>query len=306
MTSIAALLSREIAALGKSSPSPRADAAILLAHAIERPREWLVANGEAEVPARDADRFRSLCERRRNGVPVAYLTGSAWFYGREFVVNESVLVPRPETEHLIDEALEFIKNHNGKGPGEQTSVLDIGLGSGAIACTIAAETGLTVDGTEISRSALTVAKKNAVRLGITKRCRFWFGALAQPVGLRTFDLVIANLPYVPTANLPANPEPASFEPAVALDGGPDGLSHYRKLLFELPTLLNPKSLILLECAPPTIKNLAELIRTSLPGFVIEECSDYAGLPRYVKALDRRPAELRTGEAARSHGGRERG
>lgn len=280
MISVAALLSDEVVALGRSSASPRADAALLLARALDRPREWLIAHGDAEVSEENERRFRSLCESRRSGVPVAYLTGSAWFYGREFVVNDSVLVPRPETEHLIDEALRFVRG--------AMRVLDVGTGSGAIACTIAAETKARADATDASRAAIEIASENARRLGVAERCRFHHGNLAEPVAGNRYDVVIANLPYVPTVDLPTRPDPASFEPREALDGGSDGLAPYERLLPSLPGLINEGGMILLECAPPTIQKLAYIVRATFPSFVIEERNDYAGLPRYVKAGDGRP------------------
>jgi release factor glutamine methyltransferase len=209
-------------------------------------------------------------------VPIAYLLGSAEFYGREFAVNETVLVPRPETEHLIDEALRFIRSG--------MHVLDVGTGCGAIACTIAVETQAYVDGTDSSSSAIATAKQNARRLGLAQRCRFYHGDLAEPVRARRYNAVIANLPYVPTADLPRPPDSVSFEPREALDGGPDGLAHYRKLLPALPALLRGEALILLEAAPPTIFQLAEMIRITLPGFDVSVGNDYAGLARYVRAV----------------------
>lgn len=276
MITVAALLSREIDALATSSPSPRADAALLLAHALDRPREWLIAHGDAEVPEENARRFRSLCERRRTGIPVPYLTGSAWFYGREFVVSDAVLVPRPETEHLIDEALRFVRG--------AMHVLDLGTGSGAIACTIAAETNAEVDATDTSRAAIEIAGENARRVGVAERCSFHHGNLAEPVAGSRYDVVIANLPYVPTAELPKHPDPASFEPREALDGGSDGLLVYRRLFPLLPQLLNHDALLLLEAAPPTVAPLSDLLRSVLPGSTIEEGRDYSGLPRYLMAI----------------------
>lgn len=274
MISVAALLSEEVDALLASSPTPRADSALLLAYALGRPREWLIAHGDAEVPEESARRFRSLCERRRTGIPVAYLTGSAWFYGREFVVNDAVLVPRPETEHLVDEALNFIRG--------AMRVLDVGTGSGAIACTIAAETNAQVDAIDTSASAIAVASENARRLNVEDRCTFYVGDLTEPVRGKRYDAVIANLPYVPTSDLPRPPDPTSFEPLIALDGGPDGLSVYRGLLPQLRALLNDKSLLLVEAAPPTMDSLLELVRATLSGSKIEEGRDYSGLPRYVR------------------------
>jgi release factor glutamine methyltransferase len=260
-----------------------------LAHVIARARGWIVAHGEAEASAEEAEAFEALCTRRSAGVPIAYLIGYAEFYGREFVVNERVLVPRPETEHLIDEALRFIR-----GP---IRVLDVGTGCGAVACTVAAETNAVVDATDASRPAIEIAEGNARRLGLSERCRFHHGDLTEPLRGDRIDLVIANLPYIPTRDLPEPPNPASFEPRFALDGGPDGLTLYRRLLEQLPPLLNDGALILFEAAPPTIDKLGELVRITFPNFAISAISDYADLPRYIKAHDSRSEGLRPGAAA---------
>jgi release factor glutamine methyltransferase len=249
---------------------------LLLARVLGRGRAWITAHGECTISQAQAQAFEQLCGRRRTGVPIAYLLGSAEFYGREFAVNETVLVPRPETEHLIDEALRFIRSG--------MHVLDVGTGCGAIACTIAAETRAYVDGTDSSSSAIATAKQNARRLGLAQRCRFYHGDLAEPVRARRYNAVIANLPYVPTPDLPRPPDSVFFEPREALDGGPDGQAHYRKLLPALPALLRGEALILLEAAPPTIFQLAEMVRIALPGFDVSVGNDYAGLARYVRAV----------------------
>jgi len=185
------------------------------------------------------------------------------------------LIPRPETEHLVDEALRFI----GSRP---LHVLDVGTGSGAIACTIAAETTATVCGTDISPAAVAIANENARRLGVVDRCRFYAGDLTEPVGAQRFDLVVANLPYVPTADIADNPDPVAYEPRQALDGGPDGLALYRRMLDTLPPLVNPDALILLEAAPPTMPGLAAIATFALPDCAIAVGRDYAGLDRYLK------------------------
>lgn len=251
------------------------DERLLLGHVLQRDAAWIVAHDDAVLSAEQAKALEALRERRRRGEPIAYLVGSAGFYRREFLVNRDVLVPRPETEHLIDEALAFVS-----GPMQ---VLDVGTGSGAVACTIAAESDAFVHATDVSAAAIATATENARRLGVGERCRFHLGDLLQPVRNHRFDVVIANLPYIPTADLPQPPDPTSFEPREALDGGPDGLTHYRNLLRQLPLLLKPQSLVLLECAPPTFESLKTLVCNSLPKFVIEGGVDYAGLPRYVKA-----------------------
>ncbi|MEO6834522.1 MAG: peptide chain release factor N(5)-glutamine methyltransferase [Candidatus Tumulicola sp.] len=277
MQTVAQTLARGIAALGATSETPRADAMLLLARALERDREWIVAHPEAAPLETQAARFDAFCEVRKRGTPLAYVLGSAGFFGREFAVDHRVLVPRPETEHLIDEALAFLK------PREPATVLDVGAGSGAIACTIAAEIGsVFVEGTDVSPDAVDVAESNARKLGVAARCRFWCGDLAEPVGERRFDVVLANLPYVPTRDLPTPPNPVGFEPRGALDGGADGLKVYRRFLPVAPALLNPGGLLLLEAAPPQVGGLLELAAAAFPGVDPLTGEDFAGLARYVK------------------------
>ncbi len=279
MKTLSALLSGATSGLAESSPSARADATLLLANVLGRNRAWVVAHGDAVASGEEAARFETFCAQRRRGVPVAYLLGSTGFCGRAFLVNETVLVPRPETEHLVEEALRFIRG--------SMRALDVGSGCGAIACTIAAETCATVDATDTSAAAIEIARKNAERLGVADRCNFYRGDLAGPVRHNHYDVVVANLPYIPTAELPKPPEPASFEPREALDGGPDGLTLYRELLPQLPPLLNENALVLLESAPPTINQLMALVRSTFPNFAVEVGNDYAGLARYIRAEGRR-------------------
>jgi release factor glutamine methyltransferase len=275
-------LERGFGLLSESSESARRDTQLLLAHAVGRPLEWAVAHPEAPLPAEEERAFMALCERRRAGVPVAYLLGSAGFFGREFLVDENVLVPRPETEHLVEEAIEFIRKRVHPRDG-LPSILDVGTGCGAIACTIASETNARVDATDVSNEALTVAIENARRLGVSERCHFYEGDLVDPVRGNRYDVVIANLPYVPSSDLRQAPDPTAFEPRLALDGGPDGLSIYRRLLPQIRELVTSEALVLLEAAPPTIPKLKELLQTTLPNFVISVGHDYAGLARCIKA-----------------------
>jgi release factor glutamine methyltransferase len=283
---VAQTLARGIVALAKAGDSPRSDALLLLAHVLGRDRAWLVAHGETFLSKPQAEKFAALCEVRAVGTPLAYILGTAGFYGRDFVVNESVLVPRPETEHLVEEAIAHVKARvNPNLPKHFVTALDVGCGSGAIACTIAAENAnVFVEGTDTSLAAIKVAEHNARRLNVIGRCRFHFGSFAMPVRERTFDVVVANLPYVPTADLPKPPEAAGFEPREALDGGPDGLAAYRDFLPTAPALLKPGGLLLLEAAPPVIDELAVLVNRAFPRVEFDVGEDYAGLARYVKLV----------------------
>jgi len=256
-----------------------ADALALLAATLDRRPEWILAHDDMWNDANASSRFFELCARRACGVPVPYLTRSCGFYGHEFYVDESVLVPRPETECLVADAVAFALGRRGP------HVLDVGVGSGAAACSIAAECGdALVEGTDCSRAALDVANKNAHRLHVELRCDFHLANVVTPVHRSDYDVIIANLPYIPTDDVPRKPNPVAYEPRVALDGGVDGLAHYRTLLKTAPKLLHGGALLLLEAAPPSAAALAALTRAAFGRRArIEVRGDYGGTERYVRA-----------------------
>jgi len=242
---------------------------------------WLVAN--AEQPIAESARVEALraVRARSTGLPLAYILGQWSFFGYEFEINADVLVPRPETEHLVEAALDFLKRHS-RNEAVPLRVLDVGTGSGAIACTIAAECPQAIiDATDLSAAALAVAKRNASALGVRERCTFWLGDLATPVRGKRYDCVIANLPYVPSADVPRVPEPAGYEPRNAIDGGADGLVTYRRLLPQLSPLLCSGALVLLEAAPPTIAGLLTVARAQFPNASLEIGRDYGARERFV-------------------------
>jgi release factor glutamine methyltransferase len=199
--------------------SPRLDAELLLAEATGWDRAQLAASPEADVPAPAGRRFGEMVRRRLRREPVAYILGRKGFRHIELTVDRRVLVPRPETELLVELALELAPDR----------VLDIGTGSGAIALAIAAELpGCEVTATDSSPAALEVAQENAQRLGLKERVRF---LEATVTGGEAFDLVLANLPYVAEADWPTlQPEVTQWEPREALLAGADGLDAYRALL----------------------------------------------------------------------------
>lgn len=198
---------------------PRLDAEVLLAEATGRGRAALVADPAAEVPPAAARRFGEMVRRRLRREPVAYILGRKGFRGIELAVDSRVLIPRPETELLVELALEVRPDR----------VLDVGTGSGAIALAVADELPeCEVTATDTSPGALEVARANAERLGLADRVRFLEGTL--PEG-ESFDLILANLPYVAERDWPSlQPEVTQWEPREALLAGPDGLDAYRTLI----------------------------------------------------------------------------
>ena len=260
----------------------RLDAVFLLAHAGGVSRAEMIAHRERELAPEIAARFGDLVERRARGTPLAYVTGEAGFYGRMFGVDERVLVPRPETEL----AIEWAARHLRAIGRENGSAADIGTGSGAIAVTLAGELPhLSVYASDVSQDALAVARRNAARNDVFQHVTFLHGDLAVPLlPYAPFDCVVANLPYVPTADCATAPNSVSFEPVLARDGGPDGLSLYRRLLPALPHLAAPRGIVLLEAAPVNARALERLVRETLPGAGVETIHDYADLERFVVAV----------------------
>jgi release factor glutamine methyltransferase len=260
----------------------RLDAVFLLAHAGGVSRQEMIAHRERELAPEVAERFEMLVARREAGAPLAYVTGEAGFYGRMFAVDERVLVPRPETELAVEWAVRHLRAI-GREAG---TAADVGTGSGAIAVTLACElSDLNVYASDASQPALAVARANAARNDVFQHVTFLHGDLAAPLlPFAPFDCVVANLPYVPTAECAAPPDPVAFEPLVARDGGADGLALYRRLLPDLPSLIAPRGIALLEAAPVNARALEALVRAVLPSAGVETIVDYAELDRLVIAV----------------------
>jgi len=245
---------------------PRLDAELLLAEATGWDRAHLAANPEAEIPPPAARRFGEMVRRRLRREPVAYILGHRGFRQIDLAVDPRVLIPRPETELLVELALEL-------QPG---SVLDLGTGSGAIALAIATELpGCEVVATDVSAAALEVAGANAARLGLAGRVRFLAGSL--PPGER-FDLVLANLPYVAEVDWPSlQPEVTEWEPRGALLAGPDGLDVLRATI---PALSDVTPVVGLEVGEGQAGAVVDLLREA--GFsTVETRVDLAGIERVV-------------------------
>ncbi len=244
---------------------PRLDAELLLAEATGWDRARLVADPEAEIPPAAARRFGEMVRRRLRREPVAYIVGHRGFRHLELAVDPRVLVPRPETELLVELALEL----------QPRRVLDLGTGSGAIALAVAAELpGCEVLASDNSPAALEVARANAERLGLTARVAMFEATLPPDVG--ELDLIVANLPYVSEADWQGlEPEVTEWEPREALLAGPDGLDVLRETI---PAVASVVPILALEVGAGQDGAVGELLRDA--GFdAVETRSDLAGIPR---------------------------
>ena len=216
------------------------DAEWLLAHALARPRSWLFAHAQDPVDAEAAARFADLLERRAAGEPVAYLTGTQGFWSLELDVSPATLIPRPETELLVELALARIPM------AAASRIADLGTGSGAIALAIAKERPrATVIATDASAAALDVAQRNAVRNGITN-IEFREGDWFAPLVGDAFDLIASNPPYIEDDDPHLREGDLRFEPATALSSGTDGLDAIRRIVGDAPAHLRPGGWLLLE------------------------------------------------------------
>lgn len=246
---------------------------ILLAHVLQRDRGWLAAHGEDELSAAQAKSFEALTRRRREGgEPIAYLTGRREFYGLELQITPDVLIPRPETELLVDLALDRIDEREG------APVLDLGSGSGAIALAIARRRpSRPVLGVDVSREAVALARSNAHSLAIVNASfaeSDWFAQL-QP---EAFALIVTNPPYVADEDVHLTQGDLRFEPSGALRGGSDGLAAIRAIVAGAPAFLAPGAWLLIEHG----YNQAESVRALLAdaGFSgVESRRDLAGIQR---------------------------
>lgn len=256
------------------SESARLDAELLLCQTIDMPRSYVFAHPEDELDELTSDRFEAVLQRRLDGEPMAYITGTREFWSHELLVSPATLVPRPETELLVELAL---RETPRKAEGQ---ILDLGTGSGAIAIAIAAERPLcSVTATDVSEDALAVARENVRQLDLPN-VECLAGSWAQPVRGRTFDLILSNPPYVrqdddALATL-------THEPLSALASGVDGLDDIRILATDCATILRADGLLLLEHGADQQADVAAIL--SAAGWADITChNDLAGKPRVTAA-----------------------
>jgi len=277
MTNIRTLLhrtTRELTAGG--SPSPRLDAEVLLMHYLKTDRLQLCMHPERELPEEECADFSSWVDRRRRGEPVAYITGEKEFWSLPFEVNRNVLIPRPETECLIEELLKYYGREAGP-----LRIIDLGTGSGAIGVVLAAEIlSARVTATDIARGALEVARRNAHRHGVAERMEFIEGYLfASAVG--EFDVIVSNPPYIPDDVYPLLPEGIrAFEPPAALIAGPDGAAFHREIIREGTVRLKPGGRIFLEIGEGQMALVDSLFRGGWCYQDIYFRKDYGGMERF--------------------------
>ena len=270
------VLKQVSAELAHTSDEPALEARLIIQKVTGLSRPVLLSHPERELNTAEFAQITAMTEQRRTGFPLPYLLGEWEFYGRSFFVNPSVLIPRPETEQLVEEALGWLRTH----PSVRTAY-DIGTGSGCIAVTLLAEyPQLRVNAVDLHRNALSTACRNAEKHNVRERfiplqsdllSAFSYGA----------ELVCANLPYIPSDTC-KDIEPARFEPLSALDGGKDGFELYRRLFAQLSGKMKEESLILCEIEYRQRELALQTAADYFPDARVSVLNDLAGQPRLLK------------------------
>ena len=256
------------------SERARADAELLLLHLLCKNRAWLMAHRDDELAEDKAAQYIERIERRSTGEPIQYIFGETEFYGLPFQVTRDVLIPRPETEHLVEHVLKLA------GRFTEPRIVDVGVGSGAIAVTLAAKLpDAHVTAIDLSGPALLIARKNAELNRVAEKIRFLRGDLLSPVAEERFEIVVSNPPYVPSVDLATlSVEVRDYEPELALFAGDDGLEVYRRLIPAALEVLTPGGFVALEIGSDQSPAIAALLGDA--GFEqIEFLPDLQGILR---------------------------
>ncbi|MFQ6058838.1 MAG: peptide chain release factor N(5)-glutamine methyltransferase [Anaerolineae bacterium] len=261
---------------GAGIKEPRLDGEVLLAHTLGLTRAQLYARLDWQLNPEDGRRYEALIARRAEHEPLAYIVGHREFYGLDFLVDRRVLIPRPETELLVERAIEMARARS------LNLMADVGTGCGAIAVSLAIHLpGATLYALDASPDALAVAEANCRRHGVKGRVHLLCGDLLLPLP-RPVDLIVANLPYVRRGELSSLPRDIrDYEPLAALDGGEDGLEAIRRLLAQARGYLRPRGAILLEIGATQGAAVAGLASQCFPTTRVNVIQDYAGLDRVV-------------------------
>jgi release factor glutamine methyltransferase len=294
MATVAELLQEGIDRLRRAgSETPRLDAEVLLGHVVGIDRSAVIAHPEAPVGDGPAGWYREALGRREGGEPVAYIRGFKEFHSLAFVVDARALIPRPETEVLVDEAFDEVARRLTAAPRPPGTpplrIVDVGTGSGAVIVTLAVQLRdlrmldeVELMATDASTDALDLARENAVGHAVGDRIRFEHADLLPGSTPSRWDLVLANLPYVRTDAIPGLPPAAAFEPREALDGGADGLAVIGRLLDLLPSALAHRGVALLEIGGDQESGIRAEVATRLPDWTVAVGRDLGGLPRVAR------------------------
>lgn len=262
------------------SLTTRLDAEVLMAFLLNKERSFLFMYPDNELDDSTIKAYLSLINERKNGKPIAYITNHQEFMGIDFYVNEHVLIPRPDTEILVESIL---KTLNKESP---LNILDLGCGSGAIAVSLAYYLPKAfIYGVDIEPDALLISEKNAKRQGLDYRMKFISGNLFEPLSHNIkFDVIVSNPPYIPTQEIEKlQVEVSNYEPRAALDGGIDGLDFYRKIISEAPKYIKDGGYLFLEIGYDQASDISDLMSENKSYTETEVIKDLAGLDRVIKS-----------------------
>ena len=250
------------------------EAELLLRHILRIDRTLLYTEFDRELTPQQEESYRQCIERRLKGEPSAYITGHREFFGLDFLVDNNVLIPRPETELLVEQAITRSRKYSAP------LIADIGIGCGAIAISLALSLpDAHIDAVDISEAAVAVAKRNCRKHSVQNRVRFLIGNMLEPLS-EPADIIVTNLPYVRTADLP-RVNTIGFEPPLALDGGIDGLDMIRRLCFQVREKIKPLGCLLMEIGMGQSEAVTNLLRSIFPSAYIEVITDLSGIKRVV-------------------------
>ncbi len=234
-------------------------------------RAWMLTNPDYELTTKQENKFRQYVERRMKHEPIWYITGKIEFYGLDLFVNKSVLISRPETEFLVEEVLSV---------GKDKKILELGTGSGAISLALTSKLKNKMFTSDISEDALEIAKKNAKKMGLKNKMEFRRGDLLEPWKDMKFDIIVANLPYIPHEDMSSLAlDIHHWEPRLALDGGKEGIEIYEKLLSQVKDYLNESAIMFFEIGIEQGEKIEKLVKKYLPKAKVEIKKDYRDVDR---------------------------
>jgi len=258
--------------------APVITAGAILCYVLGCEKTYLYTHDDYVLSREEYEKYCDALDRRMNGEPLQYITGYQEFMSLNFAVTPNVLIPRQDTEILVENIIEFV------GPNENVSILDIGTGSGCIAISLAYYIKSSkVIGVDISKEALEIAKKNALNCGVEERVIFIESNLFENVPTRKFDIIVSNPPYIPNQVINTlDRQVKDFEPKIALDGGEDGLDFYRKIVKQSVDFLKPKGLLAFEVGFDQAQDVVKIMEESFTDIKVKK--DLAGIERVVTGI----------------------